>query len=550
MALHLATDESDVTRSAVLVNRAHQPSVSDDAGSAGPITTLPPEILKESATRLGWAGAIYASAYLVAYWAPFMVARATQPELGLTRIENLFAMLSILLGVGVFLLTRRAKLRPERFLDVGLAFAVLAALGISLAEFWRGFPRIHSLMDYLGVPWECVWILILPLVVPNTPRRILLTSLAAATTGPLVVAYGLLVRGLPMQASAATIATYFLFTTYLCAGIAYVGARIVYHYGVRLKKAREIGSYILVDRLGEGGMGEVWIARHRMLARPSAIKLIRPELLGNDPHSRATAIARFEREARATAALGSTHTVDVHDFGLTDEGAFFYVMELLDGMSLDTLVRKYGPVPPARVIHMLRQVCHSLGEAHSRGLIHRDVKPANIFTCRLGPDADFVKVLDFGLVKNVDRGDKPEITAVHLGAGTPAYMAPELAFGQAVIDGRADLYAVGCVGYWLLTGQLVFKAETSMATILAHVRNEPEPPSHKAKFPVPTALDDVILQCLAKKPSGRPPDAQTLDRLLASIETAGSWTTDDARRWWDEHHPVTKAEQPTTRGRL
>ncbi|HET9373126.1 MAG TPA: serine/threonine-protein kinase [Vicinamibacterales bacterium] len=550
MALHLATDDSEVTRSAVVVNRAHLPTASEDADTGGPITTLPPEILKESATRLGWAGAIYATAYTIAYWIPFFVQRASQPDLSMWRAENFFALWSIALGASVFALTRRNAISPERSLDLGLAFAILGALGIALAEFWGGFPEIRSLIEYNGVPWESVWILILPLVAPNTPKRMLVASLAAASTGPLVVAYGVLVRGLPLPVPVLTAVTYFLFTTYVCAGIAYVGARIVYHYGVRLKKAREIGSYVLVDRIGEGGMGEVWIARHRMLARPSAIKLIRPELLGTDPHSRAMAIARFEREARATAALGSTHTVNVHDFGLTDEGAFFYVMELLDGMSLDTLVRKYEPVPPARAIHLLRQVCHSLGEAHSRGLIHRDVKPANIFTCRLGPDADFVKVLDFGLVKNVDRGDRPEITAVHLGAGTPAYMAPELAFGQAVIDGRADLYAVGCVGYWLLTGQMVFKAETSMATILAHVRNEPEPPSHKSKYPVPTALDEVILQCLAKKPSGRPPDAQTLDRMLAAIQTAGTWTTDDARRWWDEHHPVTKAEQPTTRGRV
>ena len=197
-----------------------------------------------------------------------------------------------------------------------------------------------------------------------------------------------------------TIAAYFLASTYLSAGIAYVLARIVYRFSNSLKRAREIGSYELVERIGEGGMGEVWKAKHRLLARPAAIKLIRTDVLGSNRQSRDVMIRRFEREAQDTATLGSTHTIDVYDFGVTEEGDFYYVMELLTGFSLDRFVRDFGPMEPARVADLLRQVCHSLGEAHERGLIHRDIKPANIFLCRLGPDDDFVKVLDFGLVKH------------------------------------------------------------------------------------------------------------------------------------------------------
>ncbi len=424
------------------------------------------------------------------------------------------------------------------------SFAVVGSFGISMAEFWRGFPRPIIPTVFLGVPWECVWILIIPLVAPNLPRKILIVSLLEATTGPLVLWYAAAVRGQSLSNNSVTsLATYFLFTTFLCAAIAYFTSRFVFHFGLRLKKAREIGSYELVSRLGEGGMGEVWVARHRMLARPAAMKLIRPELLGSDWRSRDRAIARFKREAKATAALGSTHTVDIYDFGVTEEGAFFYVMELLDGLSLETVVRRFGPMSPARAVYLLRQVCHSLGEAHTSGLIHRDIKPANIFTCRLGPDRDFVKVLDFGLVKQSDSQETTtQLTADHATAGTPAYMAPEMALGQPDIDSRADIYALGCVAYWLLTGETVFKGETAMATLIAHVQSQPVPPSQRSENYILPALDDLILACLAKDPGQRPQTADDVERRLAGIP-AGTWRLDDAREWWLRHQPGTAVSE-------
>ena len=502
--------------------------------------TLPPELLREASRRLGWAGLIYAFGYFLAYWVPYLLSSAHSWQSQI--VEHVVATISIAGGIGMFVLARHTKQPPERVLNLGLAFAVCGSFGISMAEFWRGYPRIDSISNYFGVPWECVWLLIVPIVAPNTPRRILWTSLAMASTGPLVLGLVALVREVPPPASVSTLVWYFTFTTYLSAGIAYVMSLIVYGYGVRLKRARDIGSYELVRQLGSGGMGDVWVAQHRMLARPAALKLIRPELLGADAPGRALAVARFEREARATAALGSTHTVGVYDFGVTEDGSFFYVMELLNGISLDTLVRRHGPVAPARAVHLLRQVCHSLGEAHAAGMIHRDVKPANIFTCRVGPDVDFVKVLDFGLVKQIDRPEPGVVTAEGLATGTPAFMAPEVALGQPT-DHRADIYAVGCVAYWLLTGEQVFNGPTPMATLLMHVQSDPEPPSQRSELRVPHALDRLVLSCLAKDPADRPVSAQELDRLLAE-SVAADWDAEDARAWWALNHPSDASEPP------
>ncbi len=236
-------------------------------------------------------------------------------------------------------------------------------------------------------------------------------------------------------------------------------------------RARDLGSYRLVEPLGSGGMGEVWRAEHVMLARPAAIKLIRTS--GSAAPSREVQ-KRFEREARATARLSSPHTVQVFDYGTTDEGTFYYVMELLDGFDLDTLVKNFGPVPPERAIYLLRQACDSLAEAHARGLIHRDIKPANIYVCRYGIEVDFIKLLDFGLVKSAGAMDAADgtLTAVGTIAGTPGYMSPEMALGKNV-GPEADIYSLGCVGYWLLTGRPVFERDTPVELLIDHARTAP-----------------------------------------------------------------------------
>ncbi len=320
--------------------------------------------------------------------------------------------------------------------------------------------------------------------------------------------------------------------------MAYVGARVVFGLGREVSRARELGSYRLVERLGEGGMGEVWRAEHRLLARPAAIKLVRPSRVA-DPLSPESEEARrrFEREAQATASLRSPHTIELFDFGMADDGTFYYAMELLDGLDADALVRRTGPVPPERAIYMLQQVCHSLSEAHSRGLVHRDIKPANIFLCRYGEDSDFVKVLDFGIVKPPAESANTGLTLGDVIHGTPAFIAPEQALGGS-IDGRADIYATGCVAYWLLTGELVFTADTPMGIVMEHVRAAPAPPSARTELPIPAALDELVLSCLAKDPADRPQNARELSQRLAAIKGANAWTEDDAREWWAIHEPA------------
>ena len=510
----------------------------DDATSWSGLTP-PPEMLVEASRRLGLAALIYAVYYLLAYFTPHIAAWLTLPGHPFWRLQHVFAVFSIGLGFTVFALSRRATIPAQRLLDLGLVFEVVGALGIAAAEFWNGFPA-ESFLDHKfdGIPWEVIWILVFPLIAPNSPRKILIASLASASMGPLIV-FSRYVAGVPIDRSLTLLTIFFLSTTYLCALLAYIIARVVYRYGVRLRKARDIGSYELVSKLGEGGMGEVWVGRHRMLARPAAIKLIRPELLGADARSRATAIRRFEREARATAALRSTHTIDVYDYGSTEDGAFYYVMEFLEGVNLDVLVRKFGPVSAARTIYLLRQVCHSLGEAHAHGLIHRDIKPGNIFSCRLGPDADFVKVLDFGLVKETSGMAESggALTQQGVTAGTPAFMPPEIALGHPDVDGRADIYALGCVAYWLLTGHSVFQGDTPVATILAHVRATPMAPSHRSELAIPRELDDLIIACLAKDPADRPQSTDEVVRRLAAVPVV-PWTADDARKWWALHGPI------------
>jgi len=294
-------------------------------------------------------------------------------------------------------------------------------------------------------------------------------------------------------------------------------------------------------------MGEVWRADHRLLARSAAIKLVRPEVLGASTAAEARLILRrFEREAQATAALGSPYTIRLFDFGMTDEGTFYYVMELLTGRDLESLVREFGPLPAERALYLLRQACHSLADAHSRGIVHRDVKPANIYVCRMGLDYDFVKVLDFGLVKVRDRSIPGQtlLTAEHATTGTPAYMAPEVILGEADVDRRADVYALGCVAYYMLTGQLVFEADTPMKMLVQHVQSAPIPPSQRTELEIPRELDELVLACLQKNPNNRPQDAQELFELSSRCGTSDAWTTAAAKTWWQTHLPEFTAPPP------
>lgn len=526
------------------------PSTGDMLGSTSQ-SSLPTDFLQRGSQRLGYACLFYAFGYVAAYGGPVLshtLREGEVPEYAL-GFKSIVALGAILSALALYVLIRSRKIRPARLLDLGLVFEVVGAFGITMTATYGAYPEwskeLLLRVNYAGIPWECSWIMIFPLLTPGSPPKILISSLAAASMGLVTMAISKATGATSPDVPWPWLLTYYLFTTYLCAILAYLVSRWIRQFGVQIKRAREIGQYRLIESLGEGGMGQVWRARHRMLARPAAIKLIRPEALGADQATRDMVLRRFEREARATARLRSMHTISIYDFGITEQGSFYYVMELLDGMDLNTLVRRFGPIPAGRTIHLLRQACHSLMDAHDNGMIHRDIKPANIYVCRLGPDHDFVKVLDFGLVKSDRTGssDATELTREGITVGTPGYMPPEMAMGATKIDGRADLYALGCVGYWLLTGQPVFEADTPLATVLHHVKTEPVPPSQRTEIEMPADLEKTILSCLSKDPADRPPSARDLDGLLAGCETSDTWTTTQAEQWWTLHMPKTVVEE-------
>jgi serine/threonine protein kinase len=443
-----------------------------------------------------------------------------------------FMFTAIFLSCALRVVIARGWVGTRRALDLGLGFQAIQAL-LTAVPF-------HAMSHLPGVEvrgWTPVatWTLVYPLVVPGSTRRVVLGSLVTAAMDPLGL-WLAVAAGAPAPVGAALVRTFL--STVLAAVVVPIAARIVYGLALEVKRAREMGSYRLAEKLGEGGMGEVWRAEHRMLARGAAIKLIRPDALGAPTGSHAGEIMkRFQREAQATAGLRSPHTIEVYDYGIAADGTFHYVMELLDGFSLQTLVERFGPVPPERAVRFLRQACHSLAEAHAAGLVHRDVKPANMFACRLGLDVDFVKVLDFGLVKvqGPRAAGAEELTAAGSFAGTPAFMPPEIALGNEAVDSRADIYALGCVGYWLLTGRLVFESGSAMQMVIDHVRTPPPAPSRRAAQRIPEGLERIILRCLAKDPARRPSSAAALSRELQWLGIEGRWTEARAREWWRTH---------------
>lgn len=318
-----------------------------------------------------------------------------------------------------------------------------------------------------------------------------------------------------------------VFLMLIATGLAVYGTHVLNTLRQEAFEARRLNQYQLCQRLGAGGMGEVYLAEHRLLKRLCALKLVRMECARHTD-----ALARFEREVRAAARLSHPNIVEVYDYGYTQDGTFYYVMEYLRGFSLAGMVDRYGPLPPGRVIYLLQQACAALAEAHAEGLVHRDLKPANIFAAYIGRRHDVAKLLDFGLVKEVAGGDVA-LSAAGAVYGTPQYMAPEQAAGDGALDHRADLYALGGIAYYLLTGRPPFEGENAVAVIIAHAR-DPVPPLSRHCPEVAADLEQVVLRCLAKSPADRYQDAETLGQALALCGAAREWDEHQATRWWDE----------------
>ncbi len=374
-------------------------------------------------------------------------------------------------------------------------------------------------------PW-LVLMFTYALFIPNTMRRaaLVLGILAAMPLGLLV----LLKLTAPPAAALITLDHVMRLGLLVgCAAVAGVlGVDTIGTLRRQAFEARQVGQYRLRKRLGSGGMGEVYLAEHQLLKRPCVVKLIRPDKAG-DPR----VLARFQREVQATAQLSHWNTVEIFDYGMTDDGTFYYVMEYLPGMSLGELVARYGPMPPERVIYLLRQACDALREAHAAGLVHRDIKPANIFAAQRGGVYDVVKLLDFGLVKPLADDASIELSLEGAITGSPLYMSPEQALGDAHLDARSDIYSLGAVGYYLLTGRPPFEGDRPIQVILAHAREEVTPPS-RLRPEIPADLEQVILRALAKRPQDRYPDVVALSEALGQCEAAGRWSREEAAHWW------------------
>jgi serine/threonine-protein kinase len=510
--------------------------------------SLPLDLQRQAVERLRGAAILFGIAFFLSAWLPPLLSATGRARLFSSPSFWLPGALSLAGALGLIWFISRPTIPTGTKLIVGLAFEVFGSYGVA-AQQYHGvlapISRLHVGGADFGLSWVAAWVVMFSVIVPTRPRIALWLAIPSVASVPLVYAAGVaLGSNAPLSPNRFFFSLVFPYIVVVF--LAYFGSRVVYGLGSAVRRAREMGSYRLVERLGEGGMGEVWRARHRMLARPAAIKLIRPEMLGlKDAEHRAIVLRRFEREAQATALMRSPHTLELYDFGVAEDGTFYYVMELLDGFDLEHFVRQFGPVTPGRAVHFLRQICRSLAEAHGAGLIHRDVKPANIYVCRYGREVDFIKVLDFGLVKHGRAPEHPAdtLTRANEVSGTPAFMAPEQALGEEV-DARSDLYAVGCVAYWLVTGTLVFTGQTPLETVVMHLKEVPEPPSARSEIPIPVDLETIILDCLAKAPDARPQTADELEARFAGVAVASEWSSEQASKWWTVHHPAMERPDP------
>jgi eukaryotic-like serine/threonine-protein kinase len=443
---------------------------------------------------------------------------------------------------------RSLSLRALRGIELVLFGSnALCTLGLNYGFFRSGWLATLAGHDEFGmvVATRTVsWIWVVPIIVygiaiPNTWRRCAaVVGGIALTAGFLNLTCGLLEPRVEPHLRAIFCAG-FVIDVGLGVVVAVFGAHRLEVLRSAAAEARKLGQYQLKRRLGAGGMGEVYLAEHALLRRPCAVKLIRPERVG-DP----TSLRRFEREVQVTATLTHPNTVEIFDYGHAADGTFYYVMEHLAGPNLEELVERQGPLPPGRAVHLLRQVCGSLAEAHAAGLIHRDIKPTNIIACQRGGRCDVAKLLDFGLARQLGPDkDSPKLTQDGIITGTPAYMSPEQAAGGDSLDARSDIYSLGAVAYFLLTGQPPFLRATAVQTLAAHL-GEPVTAPSRLRPGLPADLEAIVLQCLAKEPAKRFPSVEALERALAGCACTASWSWQESADWWREYAATGGADRP------
>jgi eukaryotic-like serine/threonine-protein kinase len=440
-------------------------------------------------------------------------------------------VIGTLLGLALWLIARN-----RRSLTVGTlqTLDIAATLGICWSFAAMGYFGRQPYSSYTALLAITHVSLSRAIMVPSVPARTLLLGILCFA-GPILSRATVALPTDLAVAAGGRIRAVLDAVLWSTAGSAAVtlASRVIYGLHEKALEARQLGQYSLEEKIGEGGMGEVYRAHHAMLRRPTAVKLLAGD--GSEGQLR-----RFEREVQLTARLTHPNTISIYDFGRTPEGVFYYAMELLDGLTLEQLVERHGPQPPGRAIHILQQVCGALAEAHRIGLIHRDIKPANIHLGRRGDVADFVKVLDFGLVREVGSNHKVAESNLNAVVGTPLYLSPEAILKPDRMDARADIYGLGCVAYYVLTGSPPFEGNNVVELCAHHLHTPPPPPSER--HPVPDDVERVILSCLAKDPAARPQTARDLSNLLRRCRDAQGWSAADAEKWWTQ---TATASSPT-----
>jgi len=518
--------EPEATRSLV------PPAVEATSIRVSPDTEQGVELLRARLTL--WLGvtALLAAAYSVSANLAGVWALGRSPSALLTHPGNWAVAFEVAAFAALYAWVRhgRPSLTQLRGIDVAL-IAILSLVGAYLSYLSPG--AVHPGLDLgappsanlpIGVISNIAMLSMRAALIPSTPQRTAL--IGGVSTLPVLVA-GVLVYREHRSDDAMSFALGTILVSLVVIPIPVLISRAIYDLRRQVEAAEQLGQYTLEAKIGEGGMGIVYRANHALLRRPTAIKLLPTHRAG------AVSLARFEREVLETSRLSHPNTVAIFDYGRTAEGVFYYAMEYLEGLSFEQLVQHEGPQPEGRVVHLVRQVCGALSEAHRRGLVHRDVKPANLYLCVRGDVPDFVKVLDFGLAKQLETED-PQLSTAGAVLGTPLYMAPEVIGSAHTLDARADIYALGAVTYFLLTGSPPFRGETPLAVFAQALHQPVEAPSKRLGTAVSRELEEVVLRCLAKAPAERPESAAELSELLAACASASPWTESDAKRWWHE----------------
>jgi eukaryotic-like serine/threonine-protein kinase len=421
-----------------------------------------------------------------------------------------------LLGGVMWLATRHGVRSAATLhaLDIGIMLGLVAvwgSVGASLAPPSGAFIAVLSFT--MGTLARAI-------VVPSTAQRTLFIGVIGATmiVSIIVLRTGGAIAMACWCGSAVTLGT--------------LASHTIFGLRREAREARVLGQYTLETKIGEGGMGAVWRARHALLRRPTAIKLLPTARMGE------AAVARFEREVQFTARLTHPNSVAIYDYGRTRDGIFYYAMELLDGMDLERLVNAHGAQPPGRVVHVLTQICSALAEAHDLGLVHRDVKPANVLLSPRLNEHEFAKIVDFGLVKSVELGGQlTAISSSQVITGTPLFMSPEAILTPDAVDGRSDLYSLGALAWYMLVGRPPFEGDSVLEVCSQHLQAEPHRPSQALGRTLPADLEDIVLACMAKQAVNRPPDARTLRGALEGCSAANQWSAEQASEFWSGHQP-------------